>query len=71
MQSDKEKKVYDVIEKFKAERLRQGLSHEKLASLARIHRTSVGHIEAHQMSPTLLMCLKISEALKLNLKDIL
>ena len=71
MQNNKEKIVYDLIEKFKAERLKQGLSHEKLATQARIHRTSVGHIEAHQMSPTLLMCLKISEALNLNLKDIL
>ena len=71
MQNDKEQKVYNLIEKFKAERLKQGLSHEKLAALAHIHRTSVGHIEAHQMSPTLLMCLKISDALNLNLKDIL
>ncbi len=71
MQEKNEKIVYDLIERLKAERLQQGLSHEKLAELAHIHRTSVGHIEAHQMSPTVMMCLKIADALHINLKDIL
>jgi len=71
MQDENSKKVYDLIEQFKKERLKQGLSQEKLALKAKIHRTSVGHIEAHQMSPTLLMCLKIAGALQIDLKDLL
>ncbi|MGN1091153.1 MAG: helix-turn-helix transcriptional regulator [Alphaproteobacteria bacterium] len=71
MQQENEEKVYNLIERLKEERLKQGLSQERLALKAKIHRTSVGHIEAHQMSPTLLMCLKIASALNINLKDLL
>ena len=66
MQDEIEKIVFNVIEMLKAERLKQSLSHERLAQKANIHRTSIGHIEAHQMVPTLTMCLKISRALQID-----
>jgi len=66
MQDEIEKIVFNVIEMLKAERLGQSLSHEKLSQKANIHRTSIGHIEAHQMVPTLTMCLKISRALQID-----
>ena len=66
MQDEIEKIVFNVIEMLKAERLRQSLSHERLSQKANIHRTSIGHIEAHQMVPTLTMCLKISRALQID-----
>ena len=66
MQDEIEKIVFNVIEMLKAERLKQSLSHERLSQKANIHRTSIGHIEAHQMVPTLTMCLKISRALQID-----
>ena len=66
MQDEIDTIVFNIIEMLKAERLKQSLSHEKLAQKAKIHRTSIGHIEAHQMVPTLTMCLKISRALQID-----
>ena len=71
MQDEIEKIVFNVIEMLKAERLKQSLSHERLAQKANIHRTSIGHIEAHQMVPTLTMCLKISQALQIDFNVLL
>ena len=61
----------EVIEILKRERIAQGISHEKLSLLAGIHRTSIGHLESKITKPTLSLCLKISEALNINLSDVL
>jgi DNA-binding XRE family transcriptional regulator len=42
----------ELIELFIERRKKLGLSHEKLAALAGIHRTAVSHIENHRRNPT-------------------
>ncbi|MBD5398919.1 helix-turn-helix transcriptional regulator [bacterium] len=66
-----EKILNSVIDILKRERIARGISHEKLAILAGVHRTSIGHLEAKITKPTLFLCLKIAEALNLKLSDIL
>lgn len=60
-----------VIELLIAERKRRGLSHEKLAKAAGIHRTAISHIENRRRNPTLLLCLKLAEALGCSFADLL
>jgi putative transcriptional regulator len=52
-------------------RKKLGLSHEKLAALAGIHRTALSHIENQRRNPTLLICLKLALALECQLSDLL
>lgn len=66
MQGENEKIIFNLIELLKQERIKAGLSHEKLSQKAGIHRTTIGHIEAHQMVPTIAVCLKIAAALNIN-----
>jgi len=49
----------------------KGLSHEKLATLAGIHRSTVSLIENKKRVPTILTCLKLCQALNVRLDDIL
>lgn len=59
-----------VIEVLKEERARQGLSHEKLATKARIHRTAISHLEKGIRKPTFLMLIKLSRALGFDVSQI-
>ena len=56
--------------KVREERLKQGLSQEKLATKAGVHRTYIGMIERAEKNITLENIEKIAKALSLNLKDI-
>jgi transcriptional regulator with XRE-family HTH domain len=56
--------------KVRGERLRQGLSQERLATRAGVHRTYIGMIERAEKNITLENIEKIAKALNLNLKDI-
>lgn len=71
MIKDTEKILNSVIDILKRERIARGISHEKLAILAGVHRTSIGHLESKITKPTLFICLKIADALNLKLSDIL
>jgi transcriptional regulator with XRE-family HTH domain len=44
-------------------RKKLGLSHEKLAGMAGIHRTGLSHIENRRRNPTLIVCLSLAQAL--------
>jgi DNA-binding XRE family transcriptional regulator len=48
-----------------------GLSHEKLAGLAGIHRTAISHIENRRRNPTVLICLKLADALGCDFSKIM
>jgi DNA-binding XRE family transcriptional regulator len=48
-----------------------GLSHEKLAVLAGLHRTAISHIENRRRNPTLLVCLKLAAALGCQLSEVI
>ncbi|MDD3287589.1 MAG: helix-turn-helix transcriptional regulator [Alphaproteobacteria bacterium] len=60
-----------VIDAFIARRKELGLSHEKLAALAGLHRTAISHIENRRRNPTFLVCLKLSAALDCRLSELL
>ena len=57
-------------EKVREERLKQGLSQEKLASRAGVHRTYIGMVERAEKNITLENIERITKALKLNLGNI-
>ncbi|HEX2859395.1 MAG TPA: helix-turn-helix transcriptional regulator [Alphaproteobacteria bacterium] len=60
-----------VIERLRAERKKQGLSYEKLAVKAGLHRTAISFIERGINHPSLLNCLKLAEALGVSLRDLM
>jgi len=60
-----------VVQTFATERKSQGISHETLANRAGITRAAISHIEAGNRKPSMLMCIKISKALSLELSQIL
>lgn len=57
--------------KVKEYRTQKGISQEKLAELASLHRTYIGMIERAEKNITLLNIEKIAKALKIEPKDLL
>ena len=55
--------------KVREERLKQGLSQEKLATRAKVHRTYVGMIERAEKNITLENIEKITKALGMGIKN--
>ena len=53
------------------ERQRQGISHETLAGLAGVHRSTVSRTESGQMNPTFLVIHAMSTALGLEFSVVL
>lgn len=69
--SKKAKQIEEaVIDKFAEKRKELGYSYDKVAQLTGLHRTSLSLIERKKIHPTLLVCLKISEALDLKLEEL-
>lgn len=66
-----EKTHENIIKALINERKKQGLSHEKLANLAGLHRTAISHIENGRRNPTLITCLKICFALGISLGNVI
>ena len=60
----------DIGKKVKDLRLEKGLSQEKLAELAGVHRTYIGMIERAEKNITLCNIEKITKALKVEIKDL-
>ena len=56
--------------KVRTERLRQGISQERLGELAEVHRTYVGMIERGEKNITLSNIEKIAKALKVRPSDL-
>ena len=52
-------------------RIGQGLSKEKLAELAGLHRTYIGMIERAEKNITLCNIEKIAKALKIDIKELI
>ena len=57
--------------KIQEERKKRGLSQEKLAELAGLHRTYIGMIERGEKNITLSNIEKIANAFKIKISDIL
>ena len=60
-----------VMDRLQRERERQGVSLQKLGAISGVSRTAIGMIEKGQRSPTLIICLRIADALGLNLGNVL
>jgi len=58
-------------ERVRTERQNKGLSQEKLAELAGLHRTYIGMIERGEKNITLVNIEKLAKALKIKIIDLL
>ena len=61
----------NLIKLLADERKRQGLSHQRLADAAGLHRSTISLIETGKRTPTILVCLKLAMALEVNLETLL
>ncbi len=66
-----DKTVDDIVARLKKLRLEQNLSHEKLAEKAKVNRSTISLIESRKREPTLLTCIKIANALDIDLADVM
>lgn len=66
-----EKIVASVIKKLLEKRKEKGLSHESVAEIAGVHRSTISLIETRKREPTLLTLLKISNALECDLGQLI
>jgi transcriptional regulator with XRE-family HTH domain len=66
-----QKAVERICAALRDERIRQGISQQRLAEIAGISRTGLRHIEALEASPTLYNLLRIARALGFDLSDAL
>ena len=60
-----------VMERLEQERNRQGLSLQRLGAISGVSRMAIGMIEKGQRSPSLIICLRVADALGLDLGDVL
>lgn len=58
-------------QKVREERLKQGLSQEKLAAKAGVHRTYIGMVERAEKNITLGNMSKIAKALNIKLSELI
>lgn len=63
--------IDEVINRIIQRRADLGLSHEKLAEKAGIHRTTIGAIERKAQMPSLLNCYRLCRALDMSLGDLI
>lgn len=71
MKQDESLFVTKVVKRLSEERKRQGLSYERLAEKAGVHRTTISLIERGKQNPTLSLCKKLADSLGLKLSDII
>jgi len=63
--------VGDIIDEIAKKRKEAGLSHQKLAELAQVDRSTISLIEAKKRNPSFLIILKLCKALDISLAKIL
>lgn len=63
--------LQNVITLLKELRKEKGLSHEKLAKQSQVTRAAISHIENGNRKPSLLVCLRIADALGVSLAQVL
>ena len=66
-----EKITSSLVKLLKEKRLEKGLSHQTLADAAGVDRSTISRVESGMRIPTILVCLKITEALDESLSDLL
>lgn len=68
---DKSKILVKFGERVRESRMEKGISQEKLAHLADVHRTYIGMIERAEKNITLINIEKIANALDLSINELL
>jgi putative molybdopterin biosynthesis protein len=63
--------VTKLIDQFKDLRLKHNMSHEDLAQKSGVTRPAISHIEGGKRKPSLLLSIKIAEALGKDLSEML
>lgn len=63
--------VQKLTESFKELRLKQGISHDTLATKSGLTRQSISRIESGERIPSIASCLKIAKGLGISLQKIL
>lgn len=66
-----EKIIASVVDKLATKRKEEGISHERVAELAGLHRSTISLIEARKREPTLLTLLRISRVLETDLGQLI
>ncbi len=66
-----EKTVSKLLDEFLRIRLEKNLSHDKIAALTGLNRSTISLLESKKRIPTILTCLKIADALEVSLADLL
>jgi putative transcriptional regulator len=60
-----------VMDRMQEERERQGLSLQRLGAMSGVSRTAIGLMEKGERNPSLMICLRVADALGLDLADVL
>jgi transcriptional regulator with XRE-family HTH domain len=60
-----------LVAMLKEKRLSMGLSHERLSAASGITRAAISHVENGKRKPSLLLCLKMANAMQISLADML
>ena len=63
--------VAELVKRLSEERKRQGLSYERLAKKAGVHRTTISLVERGKQNPTLSLCKRLADSLDIKLSDII
>lgn len=71
MTKEEKRIVAEFAASMKKYRKRRGISQEKLAEYANLHRTYIGALERAQKIPSLITIVKISKALEVNIFDLI
>ena len=66
-----EQLVCEIVQHLRELRQKKGLSHETLAKKAGISRPAISHIENGKRKPSLMVCIKLANALDTTLADIM
>jgi DNA-binding XRE family transcriptional regulator len=66
-----EHKINLLLDKLETIRKERGYSHEKLANLSGVHRSTISLLESKKRIPTVLTCLKICDALDVAFDEVI
>ena len=59
-----------VMDRLQRERKRRGLSLQKLGAISGVSRIEIGLIEKGERNPSMIICLRVADALGLNLGNV-
>ena len=63
--------IMEMLRRLQHEKERQGFSLQQLGTISGVHRTAIGLIEKGQRSPSMINCIRLADALGLQLHEVL